>query len=832
MLPATIKRAGDAGADYLVRAIMGTSPEEAAKIDAARSAGPAGQIDSVVSGAQDAVRGVMDDNLHRPETTAGHYAETLGEFVAPGGLPSKATRAAPTLLRKAGGYLLDLGENAVVPALTSETAGQLSEGTKAEPYARLLGALFGNLTVHGLKAANTPEALLRQAVPDPGEVDWAKARALLDNSTGIRLTGPEAIAQAQGGGSALPDVLRVVEGSLPGRAKTGPFFAARPGQVDTAVGNLLDDIGPQSAVPSELGPRVSQAAESAITASPEGQALIDAISKSGPRTTAQQAGEVIQPALGAEYKRLVDARGTAADADYAAARAAAPTIPVDSLQPQSTMQKPGYTRLEPGENAITGQPEMQPSAVPPQYQTPALASNTGPDMIQVDARSAVRDIDALLAREAETSAAHAALRDARGLLFRDGDAVNTSVTGLESARNNINGMISEAKKNAQSHVVERLERARDALDKSLASSPEYAQANKNFASASAPLEPFNSPGVAKTIRRDEFNSRFATPTEEVPGHIATPSEAQNFKTVATPEAQTAMANHLATKVLDSVTDGAGNISGEALAKALRDNEDLLNQFPEVRLKLQAVIDAQGGMASARSGPIGDVASAGRPGPLGETGGRTEAAGSAILPAKPLTGSESETADAVRRLVQQDPEATTGVVRQNLADRFGSANTVTQGGDREFAGAKFVKDIAGNEQKRNTLEAVLQNLPTDDAMKRAPELLDVLEATAHRKPIGSATAFTNSTQGVLGSGSPAGRVRDFILSLGTSAINNAKDMGNKIAYRHSITTLADMFTDPKSVDVIRDALGRSLGTGVNDALRATVKQSGTTTRPGK
>jgi hypothetical protein len=118
------------------------------------------------------------------------------------------------------------------------------------------------------------------------------------------------------------------------------------------------------------------------------------------------------------------------------------------------------------------------------------------------------------------------------------------------------------------------------------------------------------------------------------------------------------------------------------------------------------------------------------------------------------------------------------------------------------------------------------------MKRAPELLDVLEATSRRKPIGSATAFTNSTQGVLGSGSPAGRVRDFVLSLGTSAINNAKDMGNKIAYRHSITALADMFTDPKSVDVIRDALGRSLGTGVNDALRATVKQSGTTTRPGK
>src|SRR6185437_14633491 len=58
--------------------------------------------------------------------------------------------------------------------------------------------------------------------------------------------------------------LRIVEGSQTGGAITGPFFAARPAQVDTAVGGVLDKIAPQHPQPSTLGPRAAEAATGVI----------------------------------------------------------------------------------------------------------------------------------------------------------------------------------------------------------------------------------------------------------------------------------------------------------------------------------------------------------------------------------------------------------------------------------------------------------------------------------------------------------------------------------------------------------------------------------------
>lgn len=61
--------------------------------------------------------------LYKPQTTAGHYAETIGEF-----LP--ATIAGP------GGVARKVGMQAVIPGVASEAAGQATEGTALEPYAR------------------------------------------------------------------------------------------------------------------------------------------------------------------------------------------------------------------------------------------------------------------------------------------------------------------------------------------------------------------------------------------------------------------------------------------------------------------------------------------------------------------------------------------------------------------------------------------------------------------------------------------------------------------------------------------------------------------------
>lgn len=68
--------------------------------------------------------------LHKPQTVAGEYAQTAGEF-------------APGLLGGGEGLLARLGKQVLAPAVASETAGQITKGTEAEPYARIAGAVGG-----------------------------------------------------------------------------------------------------------------------------------------------------------------------------------------------------------------------------------------------------------------------------------------------------------------------------------------------------------------------------------------------------------------------------------------------------------------------------------------------------------------------------------------------------------------------------------------------------------------------------------------------------------------------------------------------------------------
>lgn len=84
--------------------------------------------------------------FYEPKTTAGEYARTGGEFasLALGGPAGWANRAA----------------RVAVPAVASETAGQLTEGTALEPWARMGGALVGghlaNAGAHAGQRAVTP----------------------------------------------------------------------------------------------------------------------------------------------------------------------------------------------------------------------------------------------------------------------------------------------------------------------------------------------------------------------------------------------------------------------------------------------------------------------------------------------------------------------------------------------------------------------------------------------------------------------------------------------------------------------------------------------------
>lgn len=216
------------------------------------------------------------------------------------------------------------------------------------------------------------------------------------------------------------------------------------------------------------------------------------------------------------------------------------------------------------------------------------------------------------------------------------------------------------------------------------------------------------------------------------------------------------------------------------------------------------------------GPVGRVASA----------TDTTGAGNALLPHDPLTGSAGEAADATRRLVAEDPATTAALVRQNLADRFTKASTETQEGVRDYAGAKFRKDVAGNDTRQEVLDAVLRALPGGEvAADRMGELLDLLQATGRRKPIGSATEFNRTLNADLGDASPAARAIAVATSLGRSLFTNAGDAVRRKAMRDGVSALADMFIAPNSVDLIRNARNRTGGAITSDAAARTALESG-------
>lgn len=104
--------------------------------------------------------------FHEPQTTAGEYARTVGQFVPGMALgPGSATRNIVS---------------GVGSALASEAAGQLTEGSSYEPYARLGGALVGG----GVTALKQPG---KAPLPSTQQLK-NEAQAAYDSAKGAGIT--------------------------------------------------------------------------------------------------------------------------------------------------------------------------------------------------------------------------------------------------------------------------------------------------------------------------------------------------------------------------------------------------------------------------------------------------------------------------------------------------------------------------------------------------------------------------------------------------------------------------------------------------------------------
>lgn len=113
-------------------------------------------------------RQMLTDKLPKPTTTAGKYAESVGEF-------GPATLASP-------GGAVGRAVSAVGGGMGSEAAGQLTEGTGAEPYARIVGGVAGGVL---------PSAAARTITPLPANARHAANVATLEHEGVTGLTAGE-----------------------------------------------------------------------------------------------------------------------------------------------------------------------------------------------------------------------------------------------------------------------------------------------------------------------------------------------------------------------------------------------------------------------------------------------------------------------------------------------------------------------------------------------------------------------------------------------------------------------------------------------------------------
>lgn len=122
--------------------------------------------------------------FYEPQTVPGEYARTAGEF-------------AP--MAAGGGGPLAAAARVAIPAGLSETAGQMTKGTQAEPWARMGGALAGSLIPRTAGRAVSP------AQPDP---ERARQVAVLESEgiqpTAGQRTGSESLMYRETNATAAP----------------------------------------------------------------------------------------------------------------------------------------------------------------------------------------------------------------------------------------------------------------------------------------------------------------------------------------------------------------------------------------------------------------------------------------------------------------------------------------------------------------------------------------------------------------------------------------------------------------------------------------------------
>lgn len=176
----------------------------------------------------------------------GEYIATAGEFAGGAGVT-----AGPGAILKYG----------VVPGLASEAAGQATEGTKAEPYARLAAGLFAPLALN--TANKTVNAMFRRAADRPSIETLRDAKNA-------------AYSAVDASGVKIP---MIVTDDIYRQAQAAAVSRNYVPEVDTQIKAALKILENQAGMPLTIGQldRVRQGLSGRYRAAPDQVAILDMI---------------------------------------------------------------------------------------------------------------------------------------------------------------------------------------------------------------------------------------------------------------------------------------------------------------------------------------------------------------------------------------------------------------------------------------------------------------------------------------------------------------------------------------------------------------------------
>jgi len=146
---------------------------------------------AVQSSIEQNVTGPLED----PQTVPGQYARTVGQFL-------------PGALMTPGGMVGNAIKYGVIPGLASEAAGQLTKGTKAEPYARMVGGVGGAMLSDIGKRLITPNPISpeRQKMVDTLASEGIEMTAGQKTGSKPLKYMESAASQVPGGGGRMANV--------------------------------------------------------------------------------------------------------------------------------------------------------------------------------------------------------------------------------------------------------------------------------------------------------------------------------------------------------------------------------------------------------------------------------------------------------------------------------------------------------------------------------------------------------------------------------------------------------------------------------------------------